>query len=123
MATVEETSEEETTSIAESTYGVVTLAVPYLVTINEDTILMSNLETSEKISDLPKESIVTVIVDKPERIEKFSEEYRQYLKDDKNFNIFYEFEISLDECAEYAKKLNRQFRRRYWNPIKIKLAY
>lgn len=61
MATVEETSEEETTSIAESTYGVVTLAVPYLVTINEDTILMSNLETSEKISDLPKESIVTVI--------------------------------------------------------------
>lgn len=63
------------------------------------------------------------IVDKPERIDKFSEEYRQYLKDDKNFNIFYEFEISLDECAEYAKKLNRQFRRRYWNPIKIKLAY
>ena len=63
------------------------------------------------------------IIDKPERIEQFSEERRQYLKDDKNFNIFYEFEISLDECAEYAKKLNRQFRRRYWKPIKIKLAY
>ena len=63
------------------------------------------------------------IIDKPERIEQFSEERRQYLKNDKNFNIFYEFEISLDECAEYAKKLNRQFRRRYWKPIRIKLAY
>lgn len=63
------------------------------------------------------------IIDKPERIDKFSEEYRQYLKDDNNFNIFYEFEISLDECAEYAKIINKQFRRKYWKPIKIKLAY
>lgn len=63
------------------------------------------------------------IINPPEKIDKFSEEYRQYLKDDDNFNIFYEFEISLDECAEYAKLLNKQFRRKYWSPIKIKLAY
>lgn len=37
------------------------LEKPYDAVIKGDTILMSNLETSEKISDLPKESIVTVI--------------------------------------------------------------
>lgn len=60
-----------------------------------------------------------------EELEKMplDEYFRKVSKDDRNFNIFHEFEISLDECAEYAKKLNRQFRRRYWKPIKIKLAY
>lgn len=35
------------------------------------------------------------IVDKTERIDKFSEEYRKYLKDDKNFNIFYDLRYRL----------------------------
>lgn len=57
-----------------------------------------------------------------ERINHLSEEYRETLVVDTNFNIFLEFEITVDECAEYMKTRGRRIRKGSWQPLKVKVA-
>lgn len=56
------------------------------------------------------------------RINHLSEEYKKTLVVDTNFNIFLEFEISVDECAEYMKSRGRIIRKAQWKPLKVKVA-
>lgn len=57
-----------------------------------------------------------------ERINHLSEEYKKTLIVDTNFNIFLEFEISVNECAEYMETRGRRIRKGCWKPLKVKVA-
>ncbi len=57
-----------------------------------------------------------------ERINHLSEEYKKTLVVDTNFNIFLEFEISVDECADYMQTRGRRIRKGQWQPLKVKVA-
>lgn len=58
-----------------------------------------------------------------ERINHFSQEYKDSLKCDDNFNIFYEFQIGFEECQEYMRTRKRRIVKRGWDTIKVKVAY
>lgn len=57
-----------------------------------------------------------------ERINHLSKDYKKELIVDTNFNVFLEFEISVDECAEYMKTRGRRIRKGRWQPLKVKVA-
>lgn len=58
-----------------------------------------------------------------ERINHLSEEYKKTLVVDTNFSIFLEFEIDVDDCAEYMKTRGRRIRKGQWQPLKVKVAF
>lgn len=65
----------------------------------------------------------TLINMKPiERINHLSDEYKKTLVVDTNFSIFLEFEIDVDDCAEYMKTRGRRIRKGQWQPLKVKVA-
>lgn len=57
-----------------------------------------------------------------ERINHLSDEYKETLIVDSNFNIFSDFEIGLDEIEEYHKSRGRRIVKKSWKPLKVKVA-
>ncbi len=65
------------------------------------------------------------LVDASEKyhIPRYSKEYADSLKDDRNFNIVANFLIPLEECRKYCEEeVGRRFVPRYWKPITVKVA-
>lgn len=57
------------------------------------------------------------------RIPKYDEEYSDFLKSDKEFDIVAQFIIPLEECRKYCEGVvGRRFVPRYWKPMVIKIA-
>lgn len=58
------------------------------------------------------------------KIQQYSKEYSDFLKDDKNFDIIARMNIPLEECEKYCKTIKRGFsnKKKYWRPITIKIA-
>lgn len=57
-----------------------------------------------------------------ERINHLSDEYKETLVVDSNFNIFADFEIGLDEIEVYHKSRGRRINKKSWKPLKVKVA-
>lgn len=56
------------------------------------------------------------------KIQEYSKEYSDFLKNDENFDIIARMNISLEECEKYCETIKWGFKKKYWRPITIKIA-
>ena len=57
------------------------------------------------------------------KIRGYDKDYADSLKSDKNFNIVARMMIPMEECKRFCQEeAGRRFKKKYWNPITIKIA-